>query len=373
MRDPWEDAELARRFREAGDTSATRAPLYAALATGVAADPALFRLLFHAPEHQRLPVLLFACVHALLLDDPDHRLAEWYPNLTEAPRAPDDPALLDAFRDLVDERAPSLLHLLATRSTQTNEVGRCLLLTPALGRLGDECGSLSHLDVGTSGGLTLLGHRYRHRYEPESGAPATELGPPSPVELVASTRGEGRLPARFPEIVERRGIDPEPIDVTDDEQARWLEACVWPDQADRFRRLRAAIAIAREEPPSITRGSGVDLVADLVGTAADGAHPVVTNTWVLNYLSPDERTAYVDRLDAAGTQRDLSWVFAEAPALTPELPWRFAADASPDRQLTAVCLVTWRDGVRRVEHLATSHPHGYWIHFHPTGGTPDAT
>ena len=47
---------------------------------------------------------------------------------------------------------------------------------------------------------------------------------------------------------------------------------------------------------------------------------MITNTWVLNYLSGAERTAYLAALDELGRERDVSWVFAESPVLVPELP-----------------------------------------------------
>ena len=61
-----------------------------------------FRLLRHAPAEQQLPVLLFACTHHLLLDEPDSELAQWYPNLTHRPPLPDDPELMPTFRRFVD-------------------------------------------------------------------------------------------------------------------------------------------------------------------------------------------------------------------------------------------------------------------------------
>ena len=57
-----------------------------------------------------------------------------------------------------------LTWLLATRTTQTNEVGRCGLFLPVFGMLADEVGPLGHIDVGTSGGLNLLLDRYEYRY-----------------------------------------------------------------------------------------------------------------------------------------------------------------------------------------------------------------
>jgi hypothetical protein len=46
------------------------------------------------------------------------------------------------------------------------------------------------------------------------------------------------MPNQLPEIVWRRGIDLNPLDVTNDDDMRWLEACIWPDQVHRIERLR---------------------------------------------------------------------------------------------------------------------------------------
>ena len=80
---------------------------------------------------------------------------------------------------------------------------------------------------------------------------------------------------------------------------------------------------------------------------------MITNTWVLNYLSGAERTAYVAALDELGSRLDLSWVFAESPVLVPELP---VADRTQAQ--TALVLVRWRGGP---------------AHRRPTSATPTPT
>ena len=166
------------------------------------------------------------------------------------------------------------------------------------------------------------------------------------------------MPAAVPTIRARCGVDQRPIDVTDDDEAHWLEACVWPDQAGRFHRLVAAIQIAREQPPEILAGDAVSSLAPAIERVGAAAHPVVTNSWVLNYLTSDARVAYLGELERIGTERDLSWVYAEAPAHIPELP------NSPDPKgahRTVLSMVRWRNGERLVDHLATVHPHGFWM------------
>lgn len=355
-------SEMRRRFSESAATSHPRAPLYAALSAGIAADPTLAGLLLHAPEPQRLPVLLFATTHALLLAEPDHPLAAWYPNLTVEHRSPDDPALMPTFAAFVEERRAAVIDAMTSRSTQTNEVGRCLMLLPAFGAIEQDSGPLAHLDVGCSGGLTLLSDRFQYRYEPDDGRPTTTIGMPSPVVLTAKTRGDGLLPATVPTISARCGIDLHPIDVTDVGAATWLEACVWPDQRDRFLRLRSAIEIARDRPPELLAGDAVESVGPALKRMVDRGHPVVTNSWSLNYLGADDRVRYVEALDTFGAENDLSWVYLEAPEMTPELPWQLP-DTPPNGQLTTINLARWRSGTRSVEYLGTAHPHGFWIHF----------
>jgi hypothetical protein len=354
-----DDSELQHRFANFATTSGARAPLYAQLSQMVARDRALYRLLHHAPTTQRLPVLLFACIHELLLERANQPLARWYPNLTAAHRSPTDAQLPQVFGAFVASNRERLVQSLATQTTQTNEVGRCGSFLPALGLLGDEVGPLGLLDVGTSGGLNLLLDRYDYRYASADGATA-QVGDTSTVTIDVDTRGEVPVPATVPTIVARCGLDQRPIDVTQVNEARWLEACVWPDQADRFHRLVAAINIARTHPPELLAGDAVTSIAPAIERVGAAGHPVVMNSWVLNYLTSHARVAYLHELERIGAERDLSWVYAEAPAHIPELP------NSPDPKgahRTVLTMVRWRNGERIVDHLATVHPHGFWMHW----------
>ena len=337
----------ADMFAEFARSASPRAPLYHAMAAGIARDATLAGLLLHAPLRQRQPVLLFASVHfLLLLGRRDHGLRAHYPNLTPEPDSSDP---MPALRAFCRRHRDELAELLATRSTQTNEIGRCSVLLPALAIVAAEVGPLSQLDVGTSAGLNLLLDRYHYTYEPGG-----QVGGPSSVQLTCGTRGDPPIPPALPPIVERRGLDRCPLDVHDPAEARWLEACVWPDQTDRFERLRAAVALAREVELEILTGDAVTATRPLVMAAA--AHPVVTNTWVLNYLSAPERRAYRATLERCGRERDMSWVFVESPVLVPELPVVDRGETA-----SALVLVRWRRGRRTVDHLARCHPHGYWM------------
>jgi hypothetical protein len=81
---------------------------------------------------------------------------------------------------------------------------------------------------------------------------------------------------------------------------------------------------------------------------------------VLNYFTKEHRMAYLEMLNGLGRRGDLSWVFAESPAQIEGLP---VPEQDPDAEITVLSLVRWRDGQRSIDHLATCHPHGYWMHW----------
>lgn len=346
--------ELAEHFRASGNDHWSRSPFYGALNRGIADEPEVIELLTAAPEQQQLPVLLLAAVHSIVLAEPDLDLARWYPTVADEPLSSDP---FPAFRQLCLDRADEIRAIVATRVTQTNEVGRSALFLPALGIVEAEVGALSLVDVGTSAGLNLQLDRFSYRYDPGG-----SVGSPSPVTIETGTRGPVPVPGHLPEITGRVGLDRQPIDVSDPDEARWLMASVWPDQSDRFERLRAAIGLARQHPSTLIVGDAVDMVGSTATAASEHGHPVVLNSWVLNYLDEPRRLAYIDALDHVGRDRDLTWIFAESPGLAPGLP--FPVEVAGEHT-TALVTVTWRDGVRTVELNGRAHPHGYWLHWSP--------
>lgn len=345
------DAEGLRRvMREFVSVTASRAPLYARLAAGASEHDEILNLLAVAPAANRMPVTFFAAVHFLLLSDPDEPLAAWYPNLSGEPRT-DDP--LPALLELCRRRSADVRVLISTRTPQTNEVGRSAVLMIALARLGGEVGPLAQLDVGASAGLNLLADRFGYDFD------GHRLGA-GDLRLACGVRGVARpdlLPQRLPVIASRLGLDREPIDLGDVEQVRWLEACVWPDQTDRFRRLRAALGLAADARPQIACG---DAVADLAAAVArlGAGHPVITTSWVLNYLGPQGQADFEHVVERIGAERDLSVVSYEEPDLTPGLEWPRELASS---RLSLLRIARWRRGRRADEVLLAGHPHGYWV------------
>jgi len=353
--------DLAGSFASWGAQALQPMPLYGRIASAVAEDAEVRDLLLHAPPEQRLPVLLLAVVHHLLLGGADHRLSRLYPTVGgRADDEADDDPYVD-FRDFVLGRRTEVSELLATRRTQTNEIGRCSVLRPAWAVVAEEVREpLGLIELGTSAGLNLLLDRWAYSYSPEG----PRYGDPARDVLVeAQSRG-----ARLPEsgslsLGSRVGIDTHPIPVGDEEAVRWLLACVWPEQLGRFRRLQAAIEVARTDPPRVVAGDLVETLPSIVAELSEDEHLAVQNSWVLNYLPAQSRQRLVTVLHEFGAARDLSWVSIESPEFVPDLDIPPRPDGGSDSTASVAVLSTWRDGHRAVRRLADCHPHGSWVHW----------
>ena len=149
---------------------------------GIADDPDILGLIGEAPVRQRRPNLLLAAVHFLLLGGAAHPLADHYDtvrSITGDGEARPDRDVVADFKDFVMVHRDELLALIAVRSTQTNEVGRCTALFPALGTIAagyPDGQPLWLLDLGTSAGLNLLFDSYAYTYRQRSDGATLEAG-----------------------------------------------------------------------------------------------------------------------------------------------------------------------------------------------------
>jgi hypothetical protein len=313
----WDDTgRLYRGF--AAREARGRSPLYEQLALGVAEDADLMLFLERVPPSKRQPNLLFASVRFL------GGMATDY----------------GSFRSFVLERVDEVEDLLIHRRTQTNEVGRCAGLLPVFARLEEP---LSLIEVGASAGLCLLPDLYRYRYGNRS------LGEPSsPVLLECQVIGPVPVPRQLPEVVWRRGIDIAPVDVTDDADVRWLEACVWPDQTERLARFRAAIEVARQEPPLVDQGDALKRTADVVSQAPAGTTIVVFHSALMPYLTEGSRREFEELVRGL----PVTWISNEGAGAVPSLAGPMI-DAVDERGVFLVAAGTTI--------LALSDPHGAWL------------
>ncbi|GGM48345.1 DUF2332 domain-containing protein [Dactylosporangium sucinum] len=255
-------------------------PAYERLCLAIARDEAVLALLETVPPAKRQPNLLLAVVRFL--------------GGTAA-----DPA---AFHDFTIEHWPAVEDGLRTRSTQTNEAGRCALLLPALARLPQP---LALLEVGCAAGLGLYPDRYAYRY---GGAVVGAGEPVLDCDLTGAVPPPGR-----PSVAWRAGLDLNPLDVTAAADLAWLEALIWPEHEHRRARLRAAAAIAAADPPVLVRGDLVDDLPALAAQAPPDATLVVFHTSVLYQVPPARRAAFVDLVRSLPAH----WISVEAPDVVP--------------------------------------------------------
>jgi hypothetical protein len=305
-------ADVAQAYRTFARLEAHgRSPAYETLASAVAADPGITGFVASLPAAKRQPNLLFAAARYLL----------------------GAPASIGSLRALVRDSPAELAAVMRARRTQTNEPARCAVLLPALAQLPEP---LALVDVGASAGLTMLFDRYSYDY---GGHRLAGLDPEAPT-LRCQVAGPAPLPDRIPAIVWRTGLDLNPLDVTVDDDVRWLSCLVWPDEEDRAERLASAIASARRAPPPVIRGDLLnDLPAVVAGAPAE-ATVVVYHSSVLWYVTPPQREQFARTVGGL----DVTWLTSEAPGVVP------GTDRPPgDEQMTVLA----RDG--RPLALADSH------------------
>jgi hypothetical protein len=305
---------------EAHDVS----PLYEALAEALVRHDELVAFIASLPEAKRQPNLMFAAVR----------------HVCGTPEGPEH------FVQLVRQHEARIRSVMLAHHTQTNEPARCATLIPLLASLPPP---LALLEVGAAAGLCLLPDRYGYDYGHQRLLPDAEGGLPIPV-FPCQTNDPTRIPAVLPEVVWRLGIDLNPIDLTHTDDVAWLETLVWPGQEQRADRLRAAIAVAQADRPTVVQGN---LLRDLPRYAAEApkhATLVVFHTAVLAYLPAlSDRDRFASMVQATGAV----WISNEAPRVLPHIAAKLTNEAPRNRFLLAL------DG----EPVALTGPHGQSIHW----------
>lgn len=262
----------------------------------------------------------------------------------------------------VDGAAVALLALLADppselldalrRPPQTNEVARSVALASGLLVVADRTGLPVRIrEIGSSGGLNLRLDAYRYEQGGQGwGDPA------SPVRFVGLWDG-GVPPFGAPlQIVDRRGCDRDPIDVTTDEGSLTLLSYVWPEPTERFTRARDAMALAHDRPVTIDRvDADVWVPAQLA--PVPGTTCVVMHSVVWQYLTDDARAVVHRAVHAAGAaavpDAPVAWLRLEPNAET-YLPMELRLDLWDG---------SGHDPVSA--RLATSGPHGGTLTWFP--------
>ena len=295
-------------------------PLYERLALHVAESASAQRFLSALSADKRQPNLFFAAVRHVA-------------------GTPDGPAHFD---DIIRRHGSEVAEVMRRRTTQTNEPGRCAVLLPALSTID---GPIALIEVGASAGLCLLPDQYGYDYG------RGRLDPPEAMRSLAPVLGceaceDTPLPTHLPTIIWRAGIDLNPLDVDRDDDVRWLETLVWPEQRTRLDQLRSAIGVARKTKPRIIQGDLRHDLPNLVQEAPDEATLVIFHTAVLNYVLPQQdRDRFADWVQRTRAV----WISNESPKVFP----RYARQVPQER---GAFLMT-----RDTRPIAWTAPHGQAI------------
>ncbi|MEM7505217.1 MAG: DUF2332 domain-containing protein [Pseudomonadota bacterium] len=301
--------------RFAAEARAIGSPLYGHLSESVASNPAILDFLDQLPASRRQPNLLLAAVRHVA------GLAE-------------DGADLAAK---IETHGEAIAALMRTRTTQTNEPGRCATLLPVLGQIE---GPLALLEVGASAGFCLLPDLYGYRYGEREIAPGAPSAPILPCDACVETP----LPRRLPQVAWRAGLDLAPIDPDDPEAIAWLQTLIFPEQQDRATRLESAIALVRAKRPRVVAGDLRHDLSELAAQAPRTARLVIYHTAVLCYVPGDEGQNFASRTRELGAV----WISNESPDVFPHIAAK--APARPD----AGCFLLAVNGAP----VAWTHPHG---------------
>ena len=331
---------------DVGDNS----PLYRAVACAIGGADAALRAIEQAPPLKRHPTVVLASLHDLVLRGDAPELADAYlqRDLERAPKL---------AVDTIVARVDDIVATATKRQTQTNETGRCAVLYPAIAEAAMRAGAthIGLVDVGCSAGLNLSLDRAGITYS--NGVSVGDAA--SPLQLTCELVGERTVPGRtLPPVVARIGVDLNPVDVGDPEDARWLHACLWPDQPERVERLNAAIELTQSSPPTLIRGDALEVLTDAIGRVPAEAMPVVTTTWALSYFSLEGRLRFLRRLDEAARSRTVAWVSGEGVGIAPAVPTLGDSRLAP-HSLLGLAFVD--AGALRVDTIGRCHPHGRWL------------
>jgi hypothetical protein len=333
---------VARRLRaKARYCSARSAPLYAGLLERSAQDVlrggpcwAVLRGREQDPKGSAMALRFMGSIHRLVLDGRSPELARFYPSVGGGGGSAND--RWEAFSATAEEHTPELRELVR-RPVQTNEVGRCSALLGAFLLEAKRTGRpMRLLEVGASAGLNLRWDYYRYEAGERVWGDAR-----SPVRIKWVLQGDRRPPLDvIPDILERRGCDLAPVDVTEPDGKLTLESYVWAEHVGRLRLLRSAYQVAARVPAVVDQADAVDWLEHELLAPRTGVDTVVFHSIVMQFLPSSERARMRRMLEQAGrrttSDAPLTWVEMESRA-----------------RLAEVALTSWPGGQREVVALAS--------------------
>ncbi len=258
-----------------------------------------------SPRADSVPLRLCGAFHALKLNG-GAGLRAVYP-----PHAATDDALWAAIVT-TSATQTKFIDRWIDSPPQTNEVRRAAVLIAAGHWLAQRFGlPMQVTELGASGGLNLMWDHFAleiadHRF-----------GPDDAIVLLTPDWTGALPPANLPKIIARQGVDLNPLNPKDADDALRLRAYLWPDQPDRISRTQAAIAI---NAVTVEKADAIDWLATHLDHPEGSLH-LIYSTIAWQYFPKDAQARGAALIAAAGadatTNRPLAWFGMEPDNQTP--------------------------------------------------------
>jgi len=295
---------------------ATASPMYHDLSKQIAGDAELLRLANFADPLQPAPNLFLAAVHFLLMRYPTEFLSIYYPSL--GGHFHPSLEMFQAFQKFCQKFEAEIQELLQTKLVQTNEVQRCALLLPALNLISQKLNhpKIALIDVGSSGGLNLLMDQAHIRYS-DGTATGSDT---SPLQLQCESRGEKVPSFSLVKLATRIGVDLNPVNLLDPSERQWNLALIWPDQIERFERVKSALQLLEKTEITFKRGRANDVLPAVLADVPKDQVACVMHSFVLNQFSETDRQSFDAMLLDLSKDREiwrisLEWIGTPTPEL----------------------------------------------------------
>ncbi|WP_299614902.1 DUF2332 family protein [uncultured Tateyamaria sp.] len=253
------------------------------------------------PAGHSLPLRIAGGMHALVLQGKSPALAAAYP-----PNKVDDATLQDAIVDALETNEDFLLDW-TRHAPQTNEVRRSAALI-AMAHV-----AASHFnrpivlsELGASGGLNLMWDHFALEIAGERYGPADAA-------LTLTPEWSGAAPPKaLPQVVDRSGVDLNPLNLHADEDQLRLLSYLWADQPHRVELTRAATSVLSAQ---VDKGDAIDWLESRLADAPAGHMHMIQHTVAWQYFPAAAQARGTAMIEAAGARaRDdspLAWMQME--------------------------------------------------------------
>lgn len=292
-------------------------------------DPKLCPILCSARNIAHAAYLYPAAIHSILMQSSSDPLAAFFPNLG-GNRSTDDADFASSLKQFVGAHAVDISQKLQRYDhVVKSDPRRAAVLRCAVAeawRALDKPARYVLIDFGCGIGTSMLLDR--------SDTIVTEdilrITLAAELALEVPLRG-GRPDPELPTAERRIGLDITRLDPTLSDDRNFVLGHVFPEQAEAFRGLQAAIAQLAQDPPEYRTGDTLQELEETLNQLEPGLPVILMHSMMIHCLTPEERHTLDKLLAEEGARRPLARVSFEIAG--PASTLRLALNGQPPRML----------------------------------------